>query len=107
MIKPQKMWQRGYLSAVENLKVIFPTANICHFQAWLTPKINGQKLKYSCTRGYRGHSLAPLSLELKEPQSFLYGPMRFRPSHSRGLPDNDEKFQQYDKGTKHNQLDLW
>jgi len=31
--------------------------------------------------------------------------MRFRPSHSSELPDNDGKLQQYNKGTKRNQLD--
>jgi len=86
MIKPQRKWQGGRLSAPENMKVIFPTVNNCHFEAWLIPKINSQKLKYSRTRGYKVHSLTPLSLEPKEPQSFLYEPMRFRLSYSSGLP---------------------
>jgi len=67
----------------------------------IIPKINAQKLEYSLyTTGYKGQNLTPLSLETKEPQSFLNGPIRFWPSHSSGLPDKDGRFQQYDKGTR-------
>jgi hypothetical protein len=40
-------------------------------QAWLTPKLNADKLKYwHCTGGYKDHSLIPQSLETKASPNF-------------------------------------